>query len=51
MTLPTVPLLAIAAAHLLRMLRVARARLVAATVSVSFGAAVLGVSRGPADRT
>lgn len=44
MTLPTVPLLAIAAAHLLRMLRVARARLVAATVSVSFGAAVLGVS-------
>jgi len=44
MTLPTVPVLAITAAHLLRMVRVARARLAVAAASASLGALALGMS-------
>ncbi len=44
MTRPTVPVLAITAAHLLRMIRVARARLLVAASSASFGALALGLS-------
>ncbi len=44
MTRATVPVLAIAVAHLLRMFRVARARLVTAMVSAALGAVALGLS-------
>jgi hypothetical protein len=44
MTRPTVPVLAITAAHLLRMVRVARARLAVATAGASLGALALTMS-------